>query len=330
VEQARPAKVTALAWMHGMAAACCALTLLRPMSTQAPTRLSAGLGVLLALTTVGLLVARRVPDRVLHLLVGTSVLAVTALVATAATPQGSTITGVTYTWITLYGAYYFSRRGARLLTAANAVAYAAALLVNPFPGAATAWGVVTMTSLLGSERFSALVQRLRDDARTDRLTGALNRAGLEQAGPTRLAESDRRGEPLTVAVIDLDGFKQVNDTRGHAAGDQLLVDTTDHWREVLRGEDVLARSGGDEFVLLLSGTTRAEAREVLGRLRAGSPSAWSYGLALHEPGEPLERAVASADRELYLAKSARQQAVPVPTQRTDGTRLDTTVDLTRG
>jgi diguanylate cyclase (GGDEF)-like protein len=304
--------------MQAVAALCCAVAFVHPMSDRAPTELNGVLAVALTGSVVWLLVAREVGDRVLHALVGCGVLVNTALVALAATPQGSTVAGLTYTWLTLYGAYYFSRRSARVLTGVNALAYAAALLVNPFPGAATAWAVVTNTAVFGGERRSGLLQQLRDDARRDRLTGVLNRTGLEQAGQRRLAEAERSGAPLSVAVIDLDGFKQVNDAHGHAAGDRLLVELTGGWRDELRGEDVLARSGGDEFVLLLAGTDRAQAQEVLDRLRSGSPSAWSYGLALREPGEDLERCLARADRDLYRAKSLRRGLSVVPAQRQDG------------
>ena len=93
----------------------------------------------------------------------------------------------------------------------------------------------------------------------------------------------RSGTDCTVVIVDLDGFKAVNDRHGHAAGDQLLVALADAWRLALRPADLVARYGGDAFVLVLPRTDVASAREVLSRLASCSPASWSYGLAAHRP-----------------------------------------------
>lgn len=303
----RPARVSALASMYAVAAACCAVSFLHPMSPSSPHGLNATLAVVSAAVAAALLLAPRVPERALHAAVVWGVLCTSAVVALAATPQGSAVTSMAYTWVTLYAAYYFSRRSARVYTAINAVALAGALVVNPYEGAVSAWAVILLTSVFGGERLSGLLDRLRVDARTDRLTGVLNRLGLEEAAPRRLAVAERTGDPLAVAVIDLDDFKLVNDMHGHAAGDHLLVDLTERWQAELRDGDVLARSGGDEFVLLLSDTDLPAAHDVLVRLREQSVSSWSYGLTVRSAGEDLDACLARADRELYRAKAARGQ-----------------------
>ncbi|HSF26147.1 MAG TPA: GGDEF domain-containing protein, partial [Actinomycetes bacterium] len=134
-----------------------------------------------------------------------------------------------------------------------------------------------------------------------------------RAAERELARVARTGSRLAVAVIDLDGFKKVNDTLGHAAGDQLLVTIATAWSKVLRPTDVLARHGGDEFVLLLPGAGAAEATTVLHRLlRANADIGWSYGLTAYEPGDTLDRLLARADVRLYDAKAARTPPTSSP------------------
>lgn len=313
----RAPRTSALASMHAVAALCCAFSAVRPMTPESPVLLNTGLAVALSTAAAGLWLARAVPVWAVHALVLSGTAVTSSVIAVSATAQGSTATAMAYTWLTLFSAYYLSRRAARTVTLLNAVAYAAALAWNPYPGAATAWFVICATSLFGGERLSGLLAQLREDARTDRLTGALNRSGLELAAHRRLAEADRTGSPLAVAVLDLDHFKHVNDRQGHAAGDRVLVELVAGWRAELREGDVLARSGGDEFVLLLGDTGAREAREVLRRLRRAAISPWSYGLAVRRPGEDLDACLARADRELYRAKAERDvvvdpAAVPLP------------------
>ena len=95
----------------------------------------------------------------------------------------------------------------------------------------------------------------------DALTGLPNRRLLEELLAVQVNMGRREGWPFSIAAIDLDGLKQVNEKGGRAAGDQLLRATTRSWLHVLRGTDALARTGGDEFVLVLAGLgTRRSAR----------------------------------------------------------------------
>jgi diguanylate cyclase (GGDEF)-like protein len=109
-------------------------------------------------------------------------------------------------------------------------------------------------------------------ANHDPLTKTLNRRGLASCLQQELARSRRRGDPLAVMLIDCDDFKSVNSRYGHAAGDIVLVELTRRFCEALRPEDVLARIGGDELVVLLPETKRAEASIVAERLRLASMS----------------------------------------------------------
>ena len=142
--------------------------------------------------------------------------------------------------------------------------------------------------------------RLHHAATHDPLTGLANRT-LLRAFTDELA--GRTGGEVGVMVIDLDEFKAVNDEHGHAGGDRLLQELAVAWEGMLRGSDLLARYGGDEFALLLTlDATAAEA--VLGRMRAAHPARWTPGVALWQPGDTLDGLLLRADELLYARKLA--------------------------
>ena len=153
-------------------------------------------------------------------------------------------------------------------------------------------------------------RRMRHLVDHDPLTGLLNRRGLAAAMQTQVAQSRRYGTAGALLVLDLDGFKAINDTLGHDAGDKLLVRVADELRACLRETDVLARLGGDEFAVILPRETLDEAAVVAGkitdRLRAtGERVTASVGVAPfsaeHESGDDVMRA---ADLAMYSAKAA--------------------------
>jgi diguanylate cyclase (GGDEF)-like protein len=189
----------------------------------------------------------------------------------------------------------------RVQCAVIVVASGVALKISGLPGMVTAWVLIA-----GSSVLARVNSRLRAQLITDPLTGLLNRSGFAAAAERAFALAERGHVPATLALIDLDGFKQVNDVLGHAAGDELLVDLGHAWRRELRGCEVVARLGGDEFALVMAGAGREGAREALRRLREASPAAWTFGLVEWERGESLDRALARADAELYRAKRARR------------------------
>jgi diguanylate cyclase (GGDEF)-like protein len=165
------------------------------------------------------------------------------------------------------------------------------------------------------------IERLRSEvvdlALVDDLTGVANRRQLLGRLEETCALSQRSGESFVILVVDLDGFKQINDTHGHAAGDACLRHFTLMTQMQLRPGDLLARTGGDEFCILLPATTLGEgaeiARRVLNACRedaagcAGTdvPIAASIGLAqwTQEIGACSERLLAAADQALYAAKN---------------------------
>jgi diguanylate cyclase (GGDEF)-like protein len=161
------------------------------------------------------------------------------------------------------------------------------------------------TVVILSEAQLRISAQLRHAAGTDPLTGIANRRSWEAEAARDLAHAQRSGEPLAVAVLDLDHFKAVNDEDGHSAGDELLRELARDWSSELRGADLLGRYGGDEFVLCLPGTDADSVRELVHRLRASHPAPWSVGVASARPGDSLGDLLRRADVELYRAKRTR-------------------------
>jgi diguanylate cyclase (GGDEF)-like protein len=159
---------------------------------------------------------------------------------------------------------------------------------------------------------------LRKRATTDDLTGALNQGEFHRRFATECRRSVRHGRPLSLVVVDLDRFKEVNDTFGHQVGDRVLSAVARVIRDELRGEDMLARVGGEEFALILPETAMASAAEAAERARRAveahreeglPPVTVSAGVAeLSEPPSP-ERLFAAADQALYAAKAAGRNRV---------------------
>ena len=171
------------------------------------------------------------------------------------------------------------------------------------------------------------LEQIRQLATHDDLTGLLNRRAMLDRMQLEQHRSLRSGSPLLIAQLDIDHFKAVNDTHGHAAGDLVLQRFADTVRRNVRDTDVLARWGGEEFVLLLCDTPAADAVALMERLRqavqamqvpvaqGGQPITVtvSIGLARHTPADPLAGTLERADRALYAAKAGgRNRVVPAP------------------
>ena len=171
------------------------------------------------------------------------------------------------------------------------------------------------------------LEQIRQLATHDDLTGLLNRRAMLDRMQLEQRRSLRSGSPLLIAQLDIDHFKAVNDTHGHAAGDLVLQSFADTVRRNVRDTDVLARWGGEEFVLLLCDTPAADAVTLMERLRqavqamqvpvpqSGGPITVtvSIGLARHTPADPLAGTLERADRALYAAKAGgRNRVVPAP------------------
>jgi diguanylate cyclase (GGDEF)-like protein len=146
---------------------------------------------------------------------------------------------------------------------------------------------------------------------TDDLTQAFNRRYFMSLAELELARVRRYGGQSALAVIDLDDFKEINDSRGHLAGDELLRGFAAHSRAGLRAGDTFARYGGDEFILLLPNTNAQAAAEVVDRIRQTLPASaapaytFSAGISAITPATTaLDDTIKQADDALYAAKRA--------------------------
>ena len=217
-------------------------------------------------------------------------------------------------------AWYAGRRAGIGIAAMSCMAWYGVQLATGYPyshpaipvwNALIRFGFFFVTgSLLGALRASLLEQRYL--ARTDVLTGLHGRRAFEDRLAHDLAMAQRHGSSLTLAYLDLDNFKDVNDTRGHAAGDGLLRTTGHLLTTALRKTDTAARLGGDEFALLLPETDAQGAKKVVEALARDLHAAFSAGgldvtcsigvVTFIEPGLSATEALAAADGLMYEVK----------------------------
>ena len=160
-----------------------------------------------------------------------------------------------------------------------------------------------------------------DMVRLDALTGVLNRKGMDEAIEREVARSRRKNLPLSLALLDIDNFKKLNDTHGHDAGDQALVHLAQVVREALRPTDTLARYGGEEFVIVLADTRLDDGVQAMVRVQRDLTRkfflhknekmliTFSCGVAELGPAEQPADAVKRADQAMYLAKRAGKNRV---------------------
>jgi two-component system cell cycle response regulator len=227
---------------------------------------------------------------------------------------------VIYLFVALGSAYYFSDRQLGLQLALVAISYGVVLaLTDPLEAGAPRWlatvaAIVTAAGFVRALRLrvTEIVDRLADAARTDPLTGLQNRRGFEESFGAEVERAKREGRSLTVLLGDLDHFKSLNDRMGHPAGDAALVRVGQLLLSALRRPDPVARTGGEEFALILPGAAGEEAWGIAERLRASVEETFrnqaaeltiSLGLAqFPQDGDTADTLLDAADQALYAAK----------------------------
>jgi diguanylate cyclase (GGDEF)-like protein len=302
----RPAQAWALALLFISKGVICAAVLISPISPNQPTRLLAAIGAIALLSGFAVwLWGARIRTSAYPAFAAIGTVTASALVARSTTHGGMMLTAFSYPWIAIYAAHFFERRAVMLLGAMIAVGFGVGLSIDGLSNAGVYWVIVTATTWSICLVLGQLSESLRRQADTDPLTGLLNRAGFKAAAEREHAIAQRSGNQLTIAVLDLDGFKQINDLHGHGVGDRLLVDLAHSWQKRLRAGDILARHGGDEFVLLLPATEVQVADVVIERLRDERlPVRWSTGICAWRPEDSLAQCLARADERLYEVKNA--------------------------
>jgi two-component system cell cycle response regulator len=189
---------------------------------------------------------------------------------------------------------------------------------------ASSLATVVGRELGGAVRIAALVEAAELLASTDLLTGLMNRRAFIAAMQTEVARSTRYDYPLTLAMLDIDHFKRINDGSGHAIGDRVLAALGTLMKHHVRGSDVAGRWGGEEFVVAFTGVQAEGARIAAERLRKAIrdmvvlddngvrvPVTASIGVACWRPRETLDNLTARADRSMYESKKTGRDRVTV-------------------
>lgn len=151
------------------------------------------------------------------------------------------------------------------------------------------------------ELSSYLYNRSRILVEHDSLTGALNRHGLREYGQAEFSRAERGEYQLTAVMLDCVGFKHINDTQGHLAGDHMLKQIAAHLIDRISPDDVLVRLGGDEFLLLIPYMEEDQVREHVERLLVDAPMDMYVGIAAMQPGDSLNELIERADHRMYSA-----------------------------
>jgi diguanylate cyclase (GGDEF)-like protein len=250
----------------------------------------------------------RFPVRAAHGLVTAGTALITVAVHMTAHSPTSVALASLYVLIAVDSAFFFSWPAAVGHLTVATVSGGVVLWSDHDVGAGPSL-VVAGTAVLVAGVVAWLV-RAAGAAETDALTGLPNRRGLDRLLDDAITVAERSGAPLTLAVIDLDHFKAVNDSAGHQGGDLLLIRTAHAWAALLGPGQSLARLGGDEFVVLLPGTGLETALGVVQRLRGVVPDGrtCSVGVAERHPDD-ASSLLSSADAALYEAKRAGRDCV---------------------
>ena len=213
---------------------------------------------------------------------------------------------------------WFIGRRAGVVLAIASVAFSYFIRLGPLPRAIAYWDAVAwMILFVGSAIMIAQLKRLyaheRYLSRIDPLTKVENRRAFFDSVERAKSFSDRHHAPLSLAYLDLDNFKRVNDNMGHIIGDDILAAVAAGIRKGLRPTDTVARLGGDEFALLLPETDKETAVRILDRVRAELdrsmrerqwPVTFSIGVvSFSPPFGPVPQMIDAADQTMYAAKS---------------------------
>ena len=299
------AKYWVLAALTAFGAGQCAAFAIWPPTSDAPRTTLIGAAV--ALACAALLVWFVLP-RLGRWLIDVWVVILSAGICAGAylgaSASGQLAAAMALCLLATYCAYFLPLGEMVLLVALIVVLFVAVSLASPQLDSPLYIVIVVVTLIALVWMVSLLASLLAAAAVRDPLTGVLNRRGLADAADLVHAVVQRAERRTSVVAVDLNDFKGYNDRHGHLAGDRLLIDLAAAWLGVLRSADILARTGGDEFVLVLADTDAAAAHNLLARLHEAHPARWSSGVVEWPVGASFTDTLDRADQALYLAKAS--------------------------
>lgn len=311
--------------MFGSGGVVLLVTLAMPAWPGRNTTVLLGLA-LLALATAGVLMLTegRIPPLWYNPFTAAGSVVIGVLVYFGGSPGGASIYSFLFIWVVVYAGYFYPPRWALGQLGFVVLTFGVVRLIEPHTWLGLgSWVILTATVTVAVGVVSYLIRDLRRAARSDGLTGLANRQCWEETLATEMARTRRRPDRhLSVALLDIDGFKAINDRHGHHRGDLLLREMSAAWTSRLRETDLLARFdraepdtllariGGDEFAVLLAGCDDEHAIGVLGRLQAARPDVTvSVGVARWDGTESAQTLLARADASLYVAKNGGRNRI---------------------
>jgi diguanylate cyclase (GGDEF)-like protein len=299
----RPARAALLSLLYAVGGCLSLLDAAWPTHAES-TAIQGWIIGFVALAVAGLVWWRgaRLTDREVHAALALAALLLAAVASRSVTAVGVVGLGPVIMTLCLYSGWFLPLPAARGQAAVTLLlATGGALLASP-SGIVVPWLVLVVTAAVLTESQGRLAEQVRRAATTDPLTGLANGPAWEAGASRLLSHAVRTGEPVTIAVLDLDHLKEVNNRSGREAGDALLRELTTRWAAELRESDLLGRYGGDEFVLCLPGTDAPGAGKILGRMAACHAFRWSAGTATAGGGDTLRTLLSRAEVNLHAQK----------------------------
>lgn len=300
------ARAMALLWLVGGITSLLVVVLPHPPTLHREVLLAIGLVAPLKAAVIYRL-REVLPRRIYPWLLGTGTGVTTALVAAGGGGTASVSFSFFYTWVVIYALLFFPPITAGVQLVGAALAYGIVLWSMDSFGSGsftavepTVLGAVIATTCM----VVLLLSNAREASEIDPLTHVANRRGLDRRLAEAMEQAEKHPDPLVVALIDIDHFKQINDEQGHDAGDRILRELVRRWTPLVRAGDTIARFGGDEFVIVLPACSLPDADAVLHRLRQAAPDgvSCSLGSAVFRPEDSASLVISRADAALYDAK----------------------------